>query len=67
MSCCVIFFNNLKKKLDILGIQFDIFFNNIFEVNNNSDNDYDLIDLDETKKNDHVVIDIPIKNDYNII
>ena len=71
MSCCFSLYIYLKKKLNFLGDEFDEFLNTILEIKTNTnDKDYNLIDLDEineNKKNDHVVIDVPITQDYDII
>lgn len=71
MSCCISLYSYLKKKLDFISYEFDEFLNKILEIKSNSvSKDYNLINLDEiieNKKNDHVVIDVPISQDYDII
>ena len=71
MSCCISLYSYLKKKLNLINYEFDEFLNKILEIKtNNDDKEYNLINLDEiieNKKHDHVVIDVPISQDYNII
>ena len=71
MSCCISLYSYLKKKLNFINCEFDEFLNKILEIKPNSvSKEYNLINLDEiseNKKNDHVVIDVPISQDYDII
>ena len=71
MSCCVFIVNYLKNKFDIFGLEFDNFLNNILEIKTNSDSkEYNFINLNEIKKKknkDHIIIDVPITRDYDII
>lgn len=71
MSCCISFYSYLKKKLNFIGSEFDEFLNTILKINTNSVNkEYDLKnfnEITENKKKDHVVIDVPISEDYDII
>ena len=71
MSCCLNLVDYVKINIEYIGKEFDIFLNKILEIHPNSDSkEYNLIDLNELnekKKNDHVVIDVPISRDYYII
>jgi len=71
MSCCLNLIDCIKINIEYIGREFDIFLNKILEIHPNSDSkEYNLIDLNELnekKKNDHVVIDVPISRDYDII
>ena len=68
MSCCLNLIDYIKINIEYIGREFDIFLNKILEIHPNSDSkEYNLIDLNEKKKNDHVVIDVPISQDYDII
>ena len=69
MSCCVSLVYYLKKKLNNFGNDFDEFLNKILEINSNK-NEYNLINLEDLKENDnkdHISINIPIENDYDLI
>jgi hypothetical protein len=71
MSCCVNLVDYIKVNIEYIGKEFNIFLNKILEIDTNSDSkEYNLIDLNEinqSKKKDHVVIDVPISRDYDII
>ena len=71
MSCCVSLVYYLKKKLNNFGNDFDEFLNKILEIDsNNKNNEYNLINVEDLKENDinnHISINIPIENDYDLI
>ena len=69
MSCCVTLVFFLKRKFEYIGNEVEIFVNKILEIDEKNDKkEYNLISLDDIKKDDdHIIIDMPINKNYDII
>ena len=69
MACCLYSFTYLKDQLNNCFINFDNYLNKILEIEikDDSDKEYNLIDLNEINNNkDHTIIDIPIDMQTNV-